>query len=74
MTDMRPVCVPCKTRMAVEKNEVYVKYTDTSVQAGDLFECPACHHQIVSGLAFEGMNAHQYGQEHIDKLLTETVA
>lgn len=74
MTDLRPVCVPCKARMTVTKNEVYVRYTDTSVQAGDLWECPICCHQIVRGLAFEPMQAHVYGQDHIDKLLRKAMA
>ncbi len=60
--------------MVIEKNEVYIKYTDTSVQAGDLWVCPACQHQLVTGLALEPIQAHLYGQEYIDKLLTETVA
>ena len=74
MTDMRPVCLPCKTRMSVEKNDVLVKYTDNSIQAGDLYQCPACSHEVILGFALEPMAIHTYGREHIDKLLKEAVA
>ncbi len=51
MSDTRAVCVECNERFYCEKNQVYVKYGDGGVQAGDLYECPNCHRQIITGLS-----------------------
>lgn len=55
---MRPICVKCQREMECVKNEfpVYEKgvlsrggYPPVTVWCGDLFECPDCRTQIVTG-------------------------
>jgi len=50
----RPICVNCKREYQCKKNEQLVN--DKSFEGfpatfwmGDLWECPACKHQVVTG-------------------------
>jgi len=51
---MKAVCVPCSVVYRCEKNEVSVEEIDPDggpfrVRSGDLWKCPGCGHQIVTG-------------------------
>lgn len=51
---MQPICNRCKRLMPCVRNEVPVKDEATekfpsTVRYGDLYECPGCGHQIVTG-------------------------
>lgn len=51
---MRPICVACKREMCPIKNEFMVKDRavgrfPSTVWSGDLYECPECKAQIVTG-------------------------
>jgi len=51
---MRPICVKCKREMRVAQNEFLVKdkakgVFPSTVWWGDLYECPDCGAQIVTG-------------------------
>ena len=65
MSDMRPVCVPCNRRYICEKNGVTVLYAEDTVQAGDLWKCPSCYHQIVTGFSINTISRWQYVEEHM---------
>jgi len=49
MADFRPFCVKCSRRMCCVKNEVYLVKKNDYVQAADLYQCPNCQTQILSG-------------------------
>ncbi len=56
---MRPVCVPCGREMYPAKNEFLVKDKavgnfPSTVWQGDLYKCPRCQAQIVTGFG-QGM-------------------
>lgn len=53
MTDNRPLCARCQFSMTREKNGVKVKYSTTEAQMGDLFECPGCGAQIITGFGMK---------------------
>lgn len=69
---MAPVCVPCKVFMRPERNgtafeEGRFEDGDTSVPyklwIGDLFKCPDCGAQVISGFGREPM-AHHYEPDY----------
>lgn len=47
MTDDRPYCVECSTRMHIERNKVKVPYLEDFIQYGTRYECPKCGKEIV---------------------------
>jgi hypothetical protein len=49
MADFRPFCVRCLIRMRCKKNEVAVVHEDDYIQSGDLYQCPQCHTEVISG-------------------------
>ena len=49
MTDNRPICVACQTSMRAEKNGVTVHYAYDTYQMGDLYKCPVCGNEIITG-------------------------
>lgn len=49
MADFRPFCVKCSIRMHCIQNEVYLVHKNDYVQAADLYQCPNCQTQILSG-------------------------
>ena len=49
MTDYRPLCKPCNTRMKCVENGHSIDYGYSSKQHGDLYECPSCGYGIVTG-------------------------
>ncbi len=49
LTDNRPICAPCETSMVSWKNGVIVHYAFTSYQMGDLYRCPVCGSEIITG-------------------------
>jgi len=60
---MNIICLICSREMVKQENGIKVSnYTPTSVvpkiYRGDLFECPQCHHQVVSsfGNSYESKN------------------
>ena len=51
---MRPICVKCQREMIPTKNEVLVKDKavgefPATMRYGDLYECPECGAEIVTG-------------------------
>jgi len=51
---MRPICVKCAREMIPAENEYLVRDKATkgfpsTFRYGDLYECPDCGHQIVTG-------------------------
>lgn len=59
---MLPICVPCKVQMKVRKNGVDLELMAGSnpyqIWSGDLYECPRCSVQIVSGFGKEPVAQH----------------
>lgn len=49
MADFRPFCVKCSIRMNCVKNQVYLVHKNDFVQESDLYECPNCQTQILTG-------------------------
>lgn len=53
MSGYKPLCVPCKREMFPAKNSVNVLFHASfgpyQVIQGDMWECPNCHAQIISG-------------------------
>lgn len=49
MTDSRPVCVKCQLSMRVMLNGVKVRYSHDTAQNGDLYKCPKCKNEIITG-------------------------
>lgn len=68
----KPVCVPCKQEFKVKKNGVIVQENLSpsgnpyKIWSADLWECPKCHTQILSGYGLSPM-AHQFNKD-FDKL------
>ena len=51
---MQAVCVKCSCEYRCKKNEVTVEELDVDcksfrAQSGDLWECPGCGHELVTG-------------------------
>lgn len=57
MTDNNPICGKCQVSMNRKRNGVKVKYSTTEAQHGDLFECPNCGYEIITGF---GMKFHDH--------------
>ncbi len=55
MTDNRPICVNCSrafgvvVRFEAVRNGIIIPYGDTSARHGDLYRCPECKTEIVTG-------------------------
>ena len=69
----KAVCVPCQREYRPETNETYVvemaSFGPYKIWMADTWQCPQCHHQIVSGF---GMNAiKEHYQEGFTDLLEE---
>ena len=62
----RPVCAPCQVEMHPEKNGVGVldmaDYGPVNLWDADLWECPKCGHQIVSGFGNNPLHYHYEGE------------
>jgi len=68
MTDTRPLCVKCETSMIAYRNGITVKYSHDSYQSGDVYKCPICDVEIVTGF---GQKYYNWGYVKDDK--TETM-
>ena len=73
MADTRPMCVPCKEHMTCEKNDAPVLH-GSGVLLGDLYGCPSCGHQIVTGFGYEAIYPHDQSKEYMTQLRAEAVA
>ena len=66
-----PVCVKCQVELKPEKNDVAAVYNDGEVDFEiwlcDLWKCPTCGYEILSGFG-EGPMAEHY-EEHFKKFL-----
>lgn len=63
-----PICVPCAREMRCKKNDYLFSDTEASyVWAGDMFECPQCKAQIVTGFAREAV---AWAHEDTDRFAT----
>lgn len=57
-------CVSCQTYLAVAENGVIVLetmdngYTPYKIWMADLFECPDCHYQLISGFGLQPIAEH----------------
>ena len=49
MPDTRPFCIPCSIRMRCRKNGAHLVHPNDFAQAADLYQCPTCHAQILTG-------------------------
>ena len=50
MSDCRPYCIKCSSRMNCLKNGYEIVCSLIAYQSGDLYQCPVCGHEIVIGL------------------------
>ena len=70
----RPVCTACQTEMHPEKNGVGVldlaDWGPCNLWDADLWECPKCGHQIVSGFGDNPIVRH-HEKERFEKILKE---
>ena len=68
----RPVCAACQVDMRPEKNGVGVldmaDWGPCNLWDADLWECPKCGHQIVSGFGDNPISAH-YMKEEFERLI-----
>jgi hypothetical protein len=73
---MRPVCVPCKREYRIEKNEVAVEQLDNDrafkLWSGDLWQCPSCEHQLVTGFG-RGPLAESHQTERYNSYRSEII-
>lgn len=67
---VRPICVPCAAEMFCVKNGyVFVTMADLApyeVHSGDMWQCPTCGHQILSGFGTGPLAQHfesHFGEE-----------
>jgi len=57
-------CVKCKTYLAIAKNGVIVLetmedgFTPYKIWMADLFQCPDCDYQLISGFGFNCISEH----------------
>lgn len=66
--DTRPFCSPCQTRFRCHKNHVAIRYSNEdrpaqpgdSILVGDLWKCPKCDHEIVTGWALKPLSPGQH--------------
>jgi transposase-like protein len=67
MTDTRPYCPFCHTRMSCVQNGVVIPYSDDQVQRGDLYRCLDCGNSVIVdfGLPY-------YSPEEAKRLKEET--
>jgi len=60
----RPVCVTCRREFRLKEAGVYVEYTRGTadnpyqIYAGDLWECPDCQREILSGFGLTPISEH----------------
>jgi len=70
----RPVCAACQVEMHPERNGVGVldmaDYGPVNLWDADLWECPKCRHQIVSGFGGNPIARHYEG-DRFEKLLKD---
>ena len=68
----RPVCAPCQVEMHPERNGVGVldmaSFGPCDLWDADLWECPKCGHQIVSGFGANPVSSH-YLKEGFPRLI-----
>jgi len=55
---MRPICVPCRIEMRCEENGVLIRDPEvggfpSTYWVADLWRCPVCGHQIITGRSRE---------------------
>jgi hypothetical protein len=66
---MRPICVKCHAFYKAKKNgflfcemiplkEKIIGWTPYKIWSGDLYECPLCKHQLISGAGREPIAHH----------------
>lgn len=49
---LRPICVSCSCEMDCSSNGVFVQLEKSNAYvAADLYKCPSCKRQVVSGFA-----------------------
>ena len=67
----RPVCVKCRTEMRPETNGVglldMAEYGPYKVWDADLYKCPTCSYEIVTGFGVDAIS------HHIDEDFDHTV-
>lgn len=51
LSHYQPICVRCQQNLRCQRNDVKVRLSENRIVAGDLYECPSCGFQIVTGLA-----------------------
>lgn len=49
MAHFAPICVPCRKEMQCKKNDYLFSPDESVVWAGDMYECPKCKAQIITG-------------------------
>jgi len=68
----RPVCAPCQVEMEPERNGVgvvdYADFGPVNLWDADLWECPKCGHQIVTGFGGGPISRH-YEEERFQRLI-----
>jgi hypothetical protein len=53
-----PICVPCRRNYRCQLNGILVRLGPRAIIDADLYECPACGHQIVRGFARQAVEPH----------------
>ena len=68
----RPVCAACQVEMYPERNGVGIldmaDYGPVDLWNADLWECPKCGHQIVSGFGANPISSH-YKKDEFPRLI-----
>jgi len=73
---MKPICVECETEFRMEIAGIYVKemYRDNKevykIHSADLWRCPKCGKQIVSGFGQKPL-AQSFEEERMRELVAE---
>ena len=63
---MRPICVECKVEMHPETTGVgllyHASYGPYKIHEADEWMCPKCNHEIVTGIAINGLHHNTDGR------------
>lgn len=59
---MRPICVPCMTFYKPRQNGVIVQAGTEYLYAADLYECPECGVQMITGFSAQPVAERYQGE------------
>jgi len=58
LSHRQPLCARCVQNLTCKRNEVLVRLSENRIVEADLWQCPSCGCQIVTGFAQEYVDRH----------------